>query len=172
MFTYFNAFISGLNSRNEILIQPATLVDLPDLARIHNEGFARGWSDGELEKMVNNENYSCLVAHFSRYSSKRPSGFVLIRTIKDEAEIITIATRSSARRRGLASELMRAAIRQLEFDRAKSLFLEVDEANEAAVSLYRRFGFKKIGEREGYYAASGDVGHKKSTALVMQLELG
>jgi len=172
MLTYFNAFLSGLNSRNEILIQPATIVDLPDLARIHNEGFARGWSDGDLEKMINNENYSCLVAHFSRYAKKRPSGFVLVRTIRDEAEIITIATRSSARRRGLASELMRTAIRQLEYDRAKSLFLEVDEANEAAINLYKRLGFKKISEREGYYSASGDGGHKKSTALVMQLELG
>lgn len=172
MLTYVNAFLAGMASQNDVLVQPATKLDLEALAAIHAEGFARGWSDGDLEKMINNDKYFCLVAHFSRFSKKRPSGFVLVRSIADEAEIITVAIRTSARRRGLAKELMRAAIRQLEYDRVKRLFLEVDEGNTAAIALYKRLGFDTISERKGYYSSPTGDADKNTTALVMQLELG
>ena len=51
---------------------------------------------------------------------------------------------------------------------AETMFLEVDEGNNAALGLYRKLGFRKVAERKGYYAA-GDG--QKSTALVMRLDL-
>jgi [ribosomal protein S18]-alanine N-acetyltransferase len=44
----------------------------------------------------------------------------------------------------------------------------VDAANVAAVKLYKRVGFKKVGERPAYY--EGPEG--KTAALVMRLDLG
>jgi ribosomal-protein-alanine N-acetyltransferase len=45
------------------------------------------------------------------------------------------------------------------------MFLEVDDGNAAALGLYRKLGFEKVGERRGYYKdANGAV----STALVMK----
>ncbi|MEO0909859.1 MAG: ribosomal-protein-alanine acetyltransferase, partial [Pseudomonadota bacterium] len=57
------------------------------------------------------------------------------------------------------------------FDRTESLFLDVDETNFAATSLYRKMGFKQVSERKGYYASGSDGEAKHSTALVMRLEL-
>ena len=67
---------------------------------------------------------------------------------------------------------MDAAIRGLQADRAQSLFLEVGEANQAAIALYGKLGFKTIGQREGYYPGRDHQGSKPSTALVMSLDLG
>ena len=63
---------------------------------------------------------------------------------------------------------MDAVLRHLHGERAESLFLEVDETNTAAIALYRRLGFRKVGQRKAYYDA-GDG--SKNAALVMRLDL-
>ena len=172
MFSIFNAFLTGYLSKSESLILPAQKSDLTALADIHAASFSHPWSDGELEKMFSNETYQCLVAHPPKTSKSKPAGFVFVRSIVEEAEIITIAIKPSARRKGIARRLMQAVIRNLEYDRKEKLFLEVDETNLAAIRLYKSLGFVKVGEREGYYPGDNSQSGKKSTALVMQLDLG
>lgn len=172
MFTLFNAFMAGYLAKTEFLIQPAEKQDLSRLAEIHAASFKHSWSDGELEKMFSNDNYLCMVAHPPKANKSKPAGFVFTRSVLEEAEIITIATDPSIRRKGVARNLMQATIRKLEYDRKEKLFLEVDEVNKPAIKLYESLGFTKIGEREGYYSNQSAEDGKKSTALVMQLELG
>ena len=63
---------------------------------------------------------------------------------------------------------MEEAIRRLYREGVAACFLEVDEANAAAVRLYRSLGFEVVGERKGYYQAS-QAG--EGTALVMRVQL-
>jgi ribosomal-protein-alanine N-acetyltransferase len=49
---------------------------------------------------------------------------------------------------------------------ARLVTLEVRAGNEAAIGLYRRFGFEAIATRRGYY------GDDDEDAVVMTLELG
>ena len=63
---------------------------------------------------------------------------------------------------------MEDALRRLYRDGVATCFLEVDQANEPAMGLYRSLGFAVIGERKGYYQASGPGG---GTALVMRVQL-
>ena len=51
---------------------------------------------------------------------------------------------------------------------AEEMFLEVDETNIAAVSMYRKLDFIKVGERSAYYAQQGGA---RTTALVMRCDL-
>lgn len=172
MFTYLNAFMRGYNAKPDILVQPAEKHDISSLAEIHAASFKHAWSDGELEKMLGNKNYLCMVAHPPKTVKSKPAGFIFIRSVLDEAEVITIATDPHIRRKGVARKLLQETIRKLEFDRKQKLFLEVDEANKAAINLYKSLGFNTISERSGYYSDRTDPKGKKSTALVMQLELG
>src|SRR4029079_19121400 len=72
------------------------------------------------------------------------------------------------RGRGLGRLLMEEAMRRLYREGASACFLEVNEANAAAVRLYRALVFEVVGERKGYYQAS-QTG--EGTALVMRVQL-
>jgi ribosomal-protein-alanine N-acetyltransferase len=63
---------------------------------------------------------------------------------------------------------MDAVLRELHAQRAEKLFLEVDETNQPAIALYRRFGFREVGQRPRYYQSAGG---RKSGALVMRRDL-
>jgi ribosomal-protein-alanine N-acetyltransferase len=95
-------------------------------------------------------------------------GFVLVRVAADQAEILTIAVRHSARGRGYGRKLMEEALRRLYRDRIAACFLEVNRGNTAGVRLYRSLGFVVAGERQRYYSDGNDG---DATALVMRLQL-
>lgn len=151
------------------VVEEALDEDLPKLAEIHAASFSQKWSADELARMKAQDGTLILVARRSSpYGTRAPLGFVIFRMAADEAEVITIAVHPRRRGRGVGKRLMEAGLFRLYGERCASLFLEVDAANEAALLLYRSLGFKEVGERKGYYSASGGNG----TALVMRVDLG
>ena len=146
--------------------------DFPYLSDIHHESFSSAWSDGELQKLAANDANLCLVAREKGMGKKPPLGFLMVQRAADEAEILTIATAPSERGNGVARHLVDEAVRRLQSENVISLFLEVDENNLPALSLYRKLGFHPVGQREGYYQSGVATGQKPSTALVMRLDLG
>ncbi|MGO7800541.1 GNAT family N-acetyltransferase, partial [Rhizobium ruizarguesonis] len=73
--------------------------------------------------------------------------------------------RQDLRLAGLGWRLMQAAMREAQARGGESMFLEVDNGNKAALGLYRKLGFEKVGERQGYYRQEKGA---LSTALVMK----
>jgi ribosomal-protein-alanine N-acetyltransferase len=107
--------------------------------------------------------------HFlARCSRRHISGFILCRVVADEAEILTFGVDRVMQRHGLGARLLDAAILGARDKGAKSLFLEVDEANMPALKLYRRRGFVNVGIRPAY-SRRDDKSY--GTALVMRLDL-
>ncbi len=158
--------------RKRVIIENALRDDAEALSEIHGECFRQAWSDGDFDRFIGDDNYFCLVAREENWVTRRLLGFVVVRRVVDEAEIITIATRPASRGSGVGRKLMEGAMRILAFDRTRKLFLEVDENNPAALSLYRSMRFEQVSERKGYYTGHALGVGKPSTALVMQLELG
>ncbi|MGI9357717.1 MAG: GNAT family N-acetyltransferase, partial [Rhizobiaceae bacterium] len=146
--------------------------DAPDISRIaelHGLNFARGWSELEIEQVMERPEVTLLVAREIGAPNKPASGFNIYRQTTDEAEILSIAVDQSKRGSGLGDRLMRAAIASLQGDRVKELFLEVDASNTAAIGLYRKLHFEQVGERPGYYDNEG--GKSAYHALVMRRAL-
>lgn len=80
-----------------------------------------------------------------------------------EADVQTVAVAPSAQGRGVGALLLRALVEEASHSGATSVLLEVRADNDAAIALYRRHGFERIGVRRRYYQP-GDV-----DALVMRL---
>ncbi|CAK0778865.1 (ribosomal protein S18)-alanine N-acetyltransferase [Azospirillaceae bacterium] len=84
-----------------------------------------------------------------------PVGFVLCRTILDEAEILSFGVAPPWRRFGLGRRLLTAAQHMATTTGATALFLEVAEDNHPAQNLYRQNGFFRVGRRPDYYRHGG-----------------
>lgn len=154
--------------RREYVIEPMGAADATLASTLHGAAFSRAWSDGEILDLLKQDGVFGYLARRSGSPQGAPGGFVLARRVLDEAEILTICVDPRLRRRGLGHRLMDAVLRHLHGERARMLFLEVDEANAAARALYERFGFRQVGERPGYYGK----GAARSGALVMRRDLG
>ena len=79
------------------------------------------------------------------------NSFIVWRVTADEAELISIGVAPIARRTGTGTALLQLMERDAKQAGAKNIFLEVDEANFPAISLYQKNGFTNIGTRPHYY---------------------
>jgi [ribosomal protein S18]-alanine N-acetyltransferase len=78
-------------------------------------------------------------------------GFALSRIAADEAELLLLAVRRSAQRRGVGKLLLERFTADAKKLGAGRLHLEVREGNHA-VKLYEDFGFALVGRRRNYYS--------------------
>jgi len=154
--------------RREYVVRPLEVEDGHGLAALHAEAFAKPWSDGDFESLLDQE----AVFGYAAVEAGKPggplAGFVLARLAAEEGEILTIAVAPAHRRLGIGRQLMDAVLRELYSARAEVLFLEVEEANTAALALYRRLGFHPVASRPHYYRHPEG---RSSNALVMRREL-
>lgn len=79
------------------------------------------------------------------------NGFIVWRTVCDEAELITIGVAPGARRTGIAAAMLEIMAHELKKSGIKKIFLEVAADNTAARTLYEKNGFKPVGTRPKYY---------------------
>jgi [ribosomal protein S18]-alanine N-acetyltransferase len=131
---------------------------------LHGASFRRGWSEDECERLLVERN---VLAHRATMADQLV-GFVMSRLFVPEAEILSIAVAAPQRRHGLAHRLLDLHLKRLAELGARTVFLEVDENNEAARRLYSRFGFANVGRRPGYYPQGGTEG---ASALVLRRDV-
>jgi ribosomal-protein-alanine N-acetyltransferase len=77
--------------------------------------------------------------------------YVAFSLIAGEMEVMNIATHPDHRRRGLGALLLGKALAVCKGEKAEQCFLEVRRSNQAAIDLYRKFGFIHVGDRKNYY---------------------
>ncbi|KQW86411.1 GNAT family N-acetyltransferase [Brevundimonas sp. Root1279] len=112
--------------------------------------------------------FADLLAQAGVFAVEHEGGFILMRAVADEAEILTLAVRPAARRRGLGAVLVGEGAVAAAARGASRIFLEVAEDNAGARALYARTGFAEAGRRRGYYAGIDGV---RRDALVLELNL-
>jgi ribosomal protein S18 acetylase RimI-like enzyme len=65
--------------------------------------------------------------------------------------ILALAVQNANRRQGIATKLTNYIIEMLDDLGATSIVLTVDPDNRAAINLYRKMGFCKVGEESDYF---------------------
>ncbi|MBO4594509.1 MAG: ribosomal protein S18-alanine N-acetyltransferase [Clostridia bacterium] len=95
---------------------------------------------------------------FFGYLYKDGEGFAFISysLSVDTADIEDLFVSPSLRGKGIAKELLTAAIKDVREQGRTIVFLEVRTDNIPAINLYTSFGFEKISVRKKYYA-DGDA---------------
>jgi len=136
----------------------ARLHDAQMLAALHARAFDDAWSA---------ESFADLLAGRGVSAWGHEHGFILLRRVLDETEILTLAIAPDRRRQGFAKALLAQACLEMRRDLAAGekavLHLEVGIGNHAALALYREFGFVETGQRPNYYQGE--------TALLMQFSV-
>ena len=128
-------------------LRPATREDASALADLHAGAFDEPWSADDIVRFAEDRGGFALAAE---EGDGALAGFILCRLIAGEAEVLTLAVRPAARRRGVGRALLEAAL-ALSQPSASAMFLEVAADNPGAVALYRQAGFEVVGRRAGYY---------------------
>ena len=72
-------------------------------------------------------------------------------------QILNIAVHASYRRQGVAELLLHHALEVGQQRGAQSANLEVRRSNLPALQLYKKFGFREVAVRRGYYADGEDA---------------
>ena len=129
------------------------------LAERHAAAFSAPWDAPAFEALLDQTGVFVI---------EEPEGFILLRAVADEAEILTLAVCPPARRRGLGARLVRDGATEAASRGAGRLFLEVADDNAAALALYARAGFAEAGRRPGYYARP-DGGRQDALILALNL---
>ena len=92
---------------------------------------------------------------FLGYSDNHLAGFISANCAVDELDIIELGVISEFRRLGVAHKLITHLQHYCIRQNIKKIFLEVAENNTAAIGLYKKTGFSKIGIRKNYYSRKG-----------------
>jgi ribosomal protein S18 acetylase RimI-like enzyme len=85
------------------------------------------------------------------------SALVFFRKGSARARLYSIATAPAARGRGIGARLLAAAERAARERGCRALRLEVRVDNAAAIALYERAGYRRIGGYASYYEDGADA---------------
>ncbi len=131
-------------------VRGAAPCDAQALAALHARAFDHPWLVTAIADLLAGEGVIGLMAD----DATGPLGFVLARVVASEAEILTIAVDPNHRRSGLGQTLLAAASDLATQQGGEALFLEVSIDNQAALALYEKAGFVRVGLRRGYYTGA------------------
>jgi [ribosomal protein S18]-alanine N-acetyltransferase len=137
---------------------PLTPADAETLAAVHAQAFTASWTARQIADLIERPEVFGLAV---------PGGFILLRAMAGEAEVLTLAVARAQRRRGIGRDLLAAGMTAAQSAGAQAVFLEVAADNDAAIALYEEAGFSRVGRRRAYYSRAGGA----MDALVLRRDL-
>ncbi len=118
-----------------------------EIAQIEQKCFSMPWSQNALDQELENENAHFLTAIFDN----QITGYIGVIEICGEADITNVAVDPRFRRLGIGAKLLKSAENSSIDRNCESITLEVRASNIAAISLYEKSGYEKVGIRKGFY---------------------
>lgn len=140
---------------NKIKISIATVDDIADIAYIEKQCFSIPWSENAIH-----ESMTANTVFYVARANDTVAGYIGLTKIAGEGYVTNVAVLPEYRRKGIGRALLEYVINdcntQLDF-----ISLEVRVSNNAAISLYKKFGFTQVGTRKRFYT------HPYEDALIM-----
>jgi ribosomal-protein-alanine N-acetyltransferase len=145
------------------LVRKFQRADAAAIARLAGQSpEAAQWSERSFERLLE-EGYAAWVAVAG--DAGEIIGFLIVREIPPDAEILNLAVAPRKRRTGTGRALLEAGLSELLDHRVQRVFLEVRASNWPAVSFYTRHLFQRTSVRPAYYQ------HPAEDAVLMERTL-
>ena len=135
-------------------IAPLDEADLDQVMEIEEVSFPTPWPRKAFIDEFSTEWSHLYAAKDTRRD--RLLGYCNYWVVQEDAHLLNLAVAPAARRKGVASALLRFAMDHAHRLGARYIHLEVRRNNEPAKALYKSMGFKMIGVRKRYYAREGE----------------
>jgi len=136
--------------------------DLAEVLRIEREMYSYPWSE-EIFR-------DCLRVDYSNWAFIKDEmfiGYAILSIAVGEAHILNICLDNKYTGQGLGECFLNELLLVAESKEADCVFLEVRVSNVVATNLYKKMGFKQIGQRKNYYQSADG----REDALVFSLDL-
>lgn len=164
------------------LLRPMDLPDLVQITAIEAESFPSAWPSNAYKRELQRNNLARYIVAVERAPAPPPAtglrhlvdgiwrafggeatppgeriaGFLGLWYMVDETHIVTVATRAAERRRGVGELLLLGAFDLTAARGIPRLTLECRVSNEAALALYDKYGFERLGIRKRYYTDNNE----------------
>lgn len=136
-----------------IEIRDMNLDDFEKIKDCLQTDFDEFWNSSILKSELENFNSHYIVAT----DADNILGFAGIIVSLDDAEITNIVTKKTERKNGIGKLLLDKLIKMAREYGKDKISLEVNEENIAAIRLYEKFEFEKVGLRKKYYNGKNDA---------------
>ena len=154
----------------DVQIIPLGAAEIRAASLIHKEAFGfEAWDERAIADLLAMPGAVGRLAIDRASAPPEPLGFTLLLFVAEDAELLTVAVRPSARREGIATRLMADFFDVAHQRKATNAFLEVAADNVPAQRLYARLGFLVEGTRRDYYKRPGN---KRVSAHLLRRPIG
>lgn len=130
---------------SQVTVSVANIDDVKDIANIENNSFSTPWSEKAIR-----ESMDAGTIFYVACLNNKIVGYMGLSKIVGEGYVTNIAVLPEYRRLGIGEKILGYVIdntkAELEF-----ISLEVRVSNIAAISLYEKFGFERVGLRKRFY---------------------
>ena len=146
-------------------LEEMTPDDLKEVLEIEQLSFPTPWSKNIFLRELHSELSKIILVKHDSFEEQRVLGYICIWLVSGEVHILNLACHPDFRGCGIATSLLEHGL-FFAFKRGvRKAFLDVRESNNGAIALYKKYEFKQIGIRKGYYSDT------REDAVVMSLEM-
>lgn len=140
--------------------------DLPAVLALENRIYPFPWTARNFLDSID-AGYDCRL--FEDAASGELAAYAITMWVLDEVHLLNLGVAPERQGRGLGGAVLAQLCRETSDRGARGMLLEVRPSNLAALKLYTRSGFRRIGLRRRYYPAPG---LQREDALVLYLAFG
>lgn len=145
------------------VIREMRQTDVPRIAAIEREAYEFPWSPGIFR--------DCLLAGYTSLVTEYRGevvAYAIMSVAAGEAHLLNLCVAANYRREGHGCRLLGMVMERAGNAGAERVHLEVRPSNDAAIALYVRSGFERVGMRKRYYRASS--GNEDAVLLARWLD--
>jgi ribosomal-protein-alanine N-acetyltransferase len=147
----------------EAQFEPMTEARLDEVLAIEQRAYAQPWSRGNFTDSLRSGYQAQLLV-----ADGTILGYFVAMKGVDEVHLLNITVAPACQAQGWGRVLLDALAIWSRGQGAQWLWLEVRVSNARALQIYERHGYRRVGERRGYYPAANG---QREDAVVMSFKL-